>query len=179
MMQRLFLKYFLFIYTIYSSIYNYFLKFFGPIFIVYKLDDQIKNYTLWYYLGFNTKGKFFYKKITADEIIYSSLEGDLHQIKKNKTNKFKNKAEGSMSSANPFKRKNILPLIDDKPINFDLNILDNYVNNTPKKNVVDLKLFLKIFNKKCTHIQFIKMMPFEIVLKDIDQLSIYDLYDSN
>ena len=166
----------LYVFQLYLTFIKFILKIFGPIKIIYHIgEDKITNITLFYYLNINNKynNGIYYCKIYStnrtNHLIYTGKISDIDKIvlydKKHKLT-----------------RKNIILMNNNKVVNCDLNILDNYFinlnyiylnhNDLYDKKFLKMKFILYCLGIKCTDINFIYLQPFRQELLKIDKVTI-------
>ena len=166
----------LYVFQLYLTFIKFILKKVGPIKIIYHIDEnKITNITLIYYLNIKNlynNGIYYCKIYSANRtnhIIYSGKISDIDKIilhdKKHKVI-----------------RKNIILMNNDKVVNYDLNILDNYFinlnyiylnyNDLYDKKFLKMKFILYCLGIKCTDINFIYFKPFKQELLKIDKVNI-------
>lgn len=166
MLKKILINVYLKSYKFYLTVRNILLKRLGPIYILYHLDGKISNITLNYYTGIipakYNQGNYFCRIINEYGTNYISYSGNL------------NKMQLECSSV-PIRRKNIMLLNESKVINFDLNILDNYVSNMRDKSL-KLELIFACFGVNCTCVQFVTLNPFKKEIIPINELVVSDLY---
>ena len=167
MFQKILINIYLKCYKFYLTVRNILLRRFGPIYILYHLNGKISNITLNYYTGIIPKkyshGNYFCQVLNDYGTNYISYSGYLNKIQLN-------------CNPVPIKRKNIMLLDGTKVINFDLNILDNYVSNMGDQSL-KLELIFAYFGVSCTSVQFVILVPFKKEIIPIDKLIISDLYE--
>ena len=149
----------------------------GSIIIVYRFDNnKLQNITWKYYLGQQLdkfkSGTFYAKIYNSNGANYIAFNGDLKKLKEiNFT--------GIGYMDNLPKRKNVLLLENDTPIEINLEILDNYKMNTShfgELSVNSLKNILTFIGLKCTHVKIIQTVPFSQQVLPIDEVDINHLY---
>jgi hypothetical protein len=177
MLTKLFTQCYLYLYYVYSILYNLFLDTFGPIRIVYYYDKNEKtNITFSRHFWCNLYGIFYIKTYSADGNYHLAYQGYLDHLEN-----FGNPDNEITYS----KRKNLVLLNGNQIVNFDLNLLDNYrktIHNQkfplecePVKNVATI---LDLFDCDSTDVQIVNLRPFkkEIIPID-DKLTIDMLYE--
>lgn len=152
-----------------------FLNKFGPIYLIYYLENsRMKNITLNYYSGIGlnkyNSGHYFCKVIDSNRTNHLIHSGEITDITI-KTNN--NEIEYP-------KRKNIMLLHNNEPVQCDLDVLDNYVHNMRlhnKKHSLQTKDIFNCLGLNCTEIQFTTLRPrFTKEIHPIDKISIDDLH---
>lgn len=176
------IKFYLFISRKVQSIYHFFLRIFGPIYLVYYLDDSIiKNITLHYYIGHGldqySNGKYFCKVLTTSGTDHIWHEGEVHEIPM-----IVSTCDNSPEITNIY-RKNIILYNHDKPVEIDLNLLDKYYcrNHTDQfvspQVSANFKLIITCLGFECTHVHFIEFRPFRKKILPVDEVEIHDIYE--
>lgn len=174
MLENFMLHTYLYMYQLYNSIWGALFNKFGQILILYYFDgERLENITWNYYLGKNIdkykNGIYFcqvYNEYGANYFSFRGKLSNLENIKKINEIKYP-------------KRKNILLLNHDKPVEIDLHIFDNYKANISKiseLSVTDLAQVAKFFGIECTHVKFIEIVPFRQKVVPISELNIDDIY---
>lgn len=182
-------KIYLFLHHIYTIIYNLILRILGPIYIIYSFNRSIKkNITLSsYFMFFNndlSNAIYGIKIYNSNDVHYLAYYG-----KRNNLNRLicTNDIPELLS-----KRKNIILINHGKPVEFDLNLLDNY-----KKSIENYRLFfksgekndntnmcipirklstiLKLFECNATDVQIISLLPFKKEIIPIDNECLIDI----
>ena len=149
---------------------------FGPLIFVYYVDNKNKfiNITIRCFFGICLhkyySGNYYCRIYDADKTNHLTHKGYLKDL-------FELQIPHKIISV---KRKNIILLYNNEVINTDLNILDNYVKTMIKlkKDFFDIKLILKCFGIKCSHIQFLSFQPFKKEILPINDVNVLDLYDN-
>src|SRR5579863_3911341 len=103
------------IYCLYVLLYRYLMRMIGPIRLIYYFDGQTKHNIIWgpRYIHFDD-GIYWIKTYDTDGIYYSAYQGNLSSANK-------------LSFGEIPRRKNIMLLNENGPVDFDLNLLDNYI----------------------------------------------------
>lgn len=181
----MFPKIYLFLHHIYTIIYNLILRILGPIYIIYYFDGSIrKNITLSSYFTFfnnNLSNAIYGIKIyNSNDVHYLAYYG-----KRNNLNRL---ISTNIIPELLSKRKNIILMNCGKPVEFDLNLLDNY-----KKSIENYHLFfksdekticipirklstiLKLFECDATDVQIISLLPFKKEIISIDDECLIDI----
>jgi hypothetical protein len=161
------------VYNFYIKVWNFFFRIVGRIYLVYQYkDDKFTNVTLQYYLG----------------LINNRLsEYVVNIINKNGSNYFiincypENFANLILDQESYVKRKNFQFLNNNRIVNINLQLLDNYVVNRKNNNLEgvspnNIGVILRMLGYNCSHVQIINIMPFEKVVKCVDSVTINDLY---
>jgi hypothetical protein len=173
MFEKYFIKIYLYLYKLYIILRKLLFRIIGCVYIIYHIDDKITNITLNYYSGYGINkyhtGNYYLKIIGSDKVDHFAHSGNLTDI---------NKISLPKSSVS-LKRKNIMLLDNNTPINFDLNKIDNYMHNMhhlKDSKLLEMKWILNCFNIKCTHIQFTTLFPFNKEIYPIDNTNVDILY---
>lgn len=174
MIRSILVNIYLQLYYYYSALWKYIFDFIGKIIFIYHVNEnRIKNITWNYYSGYgmnNFKSGTFYAKIyNADGTHHIAYNGEVSKIN--------NLVPISNPESSP-RRKNVILLNDDKPINVDLAILDNYKINMLHfdNSLTNLGMILKLIGLNCTHVTIIQTIPFNKKTIEIDQVDIHHLY---
>jgi len=179
MITRYIIWLFLKLYSYYEKIYQLIFNWINNITIIYHISEsKIKNITLNYYTGINlipySKGTFYtktYHKYGSDHIAFN---GNLNNITKLHRSISTNNLDN-----NP-KRKYIITLLNnDKPINFNLQILDNYMKNVifyGNNAIINLNDIFKYLGVECTHLNLTNINPFFRKTINIDKINLNELY---
>lgn len=150
----------------------------GNIYIVYYIIDKNneiykENISFNYYTGYNldkyTSGVFHIKIYNKYGITNIAYDGNISEI---------TKIQVTDPYVNRPKRKNIILQENNKPININLEILDNYRQNMMicRNPISNLKKILKILDINCTNITIIQSMPFLRQTINIDAIDIDLIY---
>jgi len=170
-MINIFLK----LYSIYLPIKILFYKWIGQLMFVYYVNDiQRTNITFNYFFNYNLKnfknGTYYLKIHNGHGTNHFAFNGELSDIKK-------------ICIKQPteilIKRKNIILLENNLPLNVDLELLDNYKINMEhfgSASVTNLSKILAILDLKCSHVAIIKTYPFSKTILEIKNININDLY---
>ena len=78
-----------------------------------------------------------------------------------------------------FKRKNVLLMNGDKPVEINLDIFDNYKSNIEcvgDNKITKMETITIFFGIKCTHVKFIELIPFSQKVVPISEVDIDDIY---
>lgn len=150
----------------------------GNICLIYAIIDENnmiykKNITFNYYTGYNLdkykNGTFYVKIFNKYGITNVAFNGNITEIKEIKI---------VDPHINRPKRKNIILQENNKPININLEILDNYRQNmiTCAVPVTNLGKILKILDIDCTNITVVQSMPFLRQTISVDVVDIDFIY---
>jgi hypothetical protein len=174
MFWSIFLYIYLKIYQFYCFLWKHIFKKIGTFTILYFIDqDNIKNITINYYLGFSLdkfkNGSFYAKIYNENDFNHIVYKGDILQLEKIKTINTPYKS---------FKRKKFLLTHNDSPMHIDLNILDNYKKNMDyfDSSETNLGKILFIMGYKCNKIIIIQTNPIVKTIKNVDEVEIDNLY---
>ena len=174
MISNIILQIYLYITHIYRQIYKIILNIFGPCYLIYLFDGQNKfNITFKrYFTSYDANSLFYIKIYDGINIKHIAYQGDISKFKYIKFDR---------SARNLYKRKNIMFLDYNKPINFDLNILDNYkqtINLNPDYAVVTkLDTITKLLDLTVSDVQILKLDPFKKEVIPIHSADINMLYE--
>jgi len=185
---------YLYIYHVYIGVYKFIMSILGPIHVIYYFDGHHKkNITLsTYFKDYNSHCSdsftsiFWIKTFYGDGPHYSAYQGNRRHL----DNLTCAKIMPDLLS----KRKNIMLLNGTDPVNFDLNLLDNYkraiqnqshffkssIDTEYQKKCVPVKnlnTILKLFDCESSHIQIINLRPFKKEIVPIDDMHIDMLYE--
>ena len=166
----------------------------GPIHVIYYFDGQCKkNITLSTYFRDSTSyhpdcfaSIFWIKTFYVNGPHYSAYHGNRRHLDNLTCTKI-------MPDLLP-KRKNIMLLNGTNPVNFDLNLLDNYKRAVQNQShffkssvdteyqkkcipVKNLNTILKLFDCESSHIQIINLRPFKKEIFSVDDIHIDMLYE--
>ena len=183
MVNEIILQIYLYMYRIYIYLYKLIMNIFGPIHIIYYFDGQRKkNITLSRYLvsNDNPNSIFWIKTFHTHDTHYLAYQGHLCHLNK--------LIRGKKISNLSYKRKNIMLLNGTDPVNFDLNLLDNYKRSIQNKSdvfgnqrecmpVKDLNTILKLFGCESSAVQIINLRPFKKEIVPVDNVCIDMLYE--
>lgn len=171
------------VYYFCAALWKIFFRITGPLYLIYYVNPtngELKNVTLYYYTGLcRFFGKFasanyFCKKFSMDRTEYFSFNGHLKDLKKNEPICVKDCSKKIYP-----KRKNVMLLLDEEPIHFDLNQIDNYAGNM-LDSIVDEFHFMEwvtnCFELECTHVQFTTLVPFKKEIYSVEEMVLKDLY---
>ena len=175
MFRSLLLSIYLNIYRYYDLLWKFIFSYIGNIFLIYYInDDDIKNITMNYYFGWNLKkfksGTYYLKIFDANGTNHIAFIGNIELIHKIKITE---------SFENPPKRKRVILLNENNPININLEVLDNYKTNTKhlqSSSISNLKEITKILGLKCSHVTIIETRPFNKITMDVESVDINYLY---
>lgn len=169
------------LFSTYLKIFQYYIfvweKIFSRIdkimFIYYISNNNVKNITLNYYLGYGLKkynfGKFFVKFINIYGTRYVSYIGDIEKIKNINLNE---------NDSNP-KRKNVILLNNNVPVKINLEILDNYKKHMTQFNnssIVNIGEILSLIGIQCSHVTIIQTKPFLKTTESVNNVDINSIY---
>lgn len=172
-LKQLLIKLYLYYYLVKQFIYQFIIRTFGPIKIIYYItENRTKNITLNYYSGllegFQT-GNYIIKCYDSHHVKYHGFTGQLKQL------------SGVKLDEELYDRnKKITLLKNDTPINIDMTIIDNYVNNIKKNQLyhnIPTKSIFDAIGINCTHVKIISMRPIQQIHKHIDEIDIMEMYD--
>ncbi|XWV26514.1 hypothetical protein QJ857_gp0553 [Tupanvirus soda lake] len=177
MFQSLLITTYLIMYQYYSMIWKILFSWIGNFVFIYHVNNKkVRNITLNYYLGYKLHkfqtGKYYAKIYNSDGTNHIAFDGHINQIHKIKTHKHK-------SIDNPPKRKKILLLNNDQPLNINLEILDNYKINMEHfgdSSITNLAEILDIFGLQCTDVTIMEFSPFRRIKKKITEVDVNELY---
>ncbi|XWV25255.1 hypothetical protein QJ856_gp0517 [Tupanvirus deep ocean] len=175
MFHSLLITAYLILHQYYSIIWKILFSWIGNFIFIYHVNNKkVKNITLNYYLGYKLHkfqtGKYYAKIYNCDGTNHVAFDGHINQIHKMKIHK---------SIDNPPKRKKILLLNNEKPLNIDLEILDNYkinMKHSGDSSITNLAEILEIFGLQCTHVTIIEFSPFRKITKEITEVDVNELY---
>lgn len=172
-MRDYFIKWYLLLCQYYMDLWHWFFSKINKLMIIYETDTR-KNITLNYYLNYNLvkyqNSTFFVTVYNQHNTNYFTFTGDITDI-----DEISDQVVDTIPS-----RKNIILMNKDQPINFDLQILDNYHSNTKNlksKSITNLKKITELMDLQCTHVKFIEKKPFKINVSDVNDLEINHLYE--
>ncbi len=181
MFDKLLLNIYLYLYCLFMGFYSNILHVIGPFHFIYYCNGSDKINLTWrryFRYGMNDykRGVFYVKTINSVGTNHLAYHGNIRHFDYLKFKKSINKL---------FKRKSIMFLKKENPINFDFNLLDNYkytIDNTIWKNnkyrpVTNLNTISKIFDLDATHIQIINLKPFQKKIVPITDTTIDMLYE--
>lgn len=179
MLEKILINFFFIIYRYYVLCWQLFFYYIKNIVFVYYINDgKIKNITLNYYLKYNIndykKGTYYVKIYSLDNMNHIAFKGDIDHINKITINKITTLADVKIP-----KRKKIILLNNEKPININLQILDNYKINMEyfkDASISNLAQIINILGLKCTHITIIELYPFQKTTIEIENVDIKFLY---
>lgn len=164
------------IYCIYNILYRLVMSILGPCHMIWTFNGQNKkNITLSRYLYIDDPQMYWIKTYHVDGVRYLAYEGNLDDLTFDRDN--------TLTPIPILKRKNIMLLNGTNPVNFDLNLLDNYIQSnltfTDKcVPITNLTTILKLFDCDATDIQIIHMAPFKKEIIPIDhEMNINMLYE--
>ena len=168
------IKIYLRIYQYYILLQKLFFLLIGNIIIIHQIDNNvINNVTLKYYLGYKlnkSDSSLYHAKIyNIDGTSQIAFKGDINQVRKIK----------KATLLNIPKRKNVILLNENIPIDIDLDIFDNYkinVEQLKESSITNLSEITQILGIKCTHVSIIEKFPFKKVTTMIKDMDINDLY---
>ena len=162
------------IYCIYNILYRLMMSILGPCHMIWTFNGQNKkNITLSRYLYADDPHIYWIKTYHVGGIRYLAYEGNLDDLTFD---------VDDIPESIP-KRKNIMLLNGTNPVDFDLNLLDNYIwsNLTFTDKcipITNLTTILKLFDVNATDVQIIHMVPFKKEIIPIDhEMNIDMLYD--
>lgn len=174
MFQLFFINIYLSFYKYYNLLWKIFFSWVGNLFFIYFVhNNEVKNITMNYYFKYNldkfAEGIYYTKIYNSDgtnHVIFKGVVNDINAIKIEENDK------------NPPKRKNIILVNDDEPLNVNLEILDNYKTNMKyvKNSVTNLNEILKFIGINCTHVIIIDFIPFKKTTISINDIDINSLY---
>ena len=174
MLENFMLHTYLYIYQLYNSIWSTIFNKIGQILLLYYFNgNNLENITWNYYSGKNIdkykKGVYFCQVYNEYGANYLSFKGDLSNLENFK----------QVKNIKYPKRKNILLMNNDRPVEIDLHIFDNYranIDEVPDSPETELATIAKFFGIDCTHVKFIEIIPFRQKLVPINELNINDIY---
>lgn len=143
-------------------------------FIYYLDDNHIKNITMHYYFNYGLdkyKTGTYYTKILnkygSNHITYTGELSELSKIEPVYT-----------EETPPPRRKQVLLIKEDKPVEVDLAIIDNYKINTENidNSITNMRKILDLIGIDCTHINIIQLFPFSSKTIEPEKVEIHDLY---
>jgi hypothetical protein len=174
MLSNVILQIYLYMAHVYIYIYKTILNIFGPCYIIYLFDGQNKfNITFKrYFTSYDSNSLFYIKIYDGTNIKHIAYQGDISKFTYIKF---------ARPGRNLCKRKNIMFLDYNKPINFDLNILDNYkqtINLNPDYAVITkLDHITKLLDLTVSDVQIINFDPFKKEVIPISNADINMLYE--
>lgn len=173
MIQSILLQIYFKCYQYYLFLWNYLFTWVDQIIFIYYINENNKkNITLNYYLNY---GLDKYQNGIYYANIYN-INGSNH-ITHNGNISGINILKITDQMINPPKRKNILLLNNDVPVNVDLGILDNYkMNINENHSLTNLGKILQLIGIKCTHILIIQHIPFNKKIVHVDEVDINHIY---
>lgn len=134
-------------------------------------NDQVKNVTIDYYLGRKIDESVFYVKIyNLKGTSHIAFDGNISHIKK---------LRNSSISETSLKRKNVILLDGDTPIDIDLAILDNYkinMDHIGESSITNMLAITQMLKIKCDNILIMEKFPFKKTILELKDASINDLY---
>lgn len=175
-------KIYLYIHYTYIILCNFILRCLGPVYNICHFDvdaDVKKNITLSSYVSFfnkeNSKKSIYWIKIYH-------LNGPYYLAYHGSRNHLNKLTCGKIIPELSSKRKNVMLMNKGKPVNFDLNLLDNYKRTAIQNQlcfidkcdensytmVTKLNTILKLFECDATDVQIINLMPFKKEIISID-----------
>jgi hypothetical protein len=183
-------KIYLFLHRIYTIIYNLILSKCSPLYIIYYLNGSVKkNITLSSYFTFfnNTNlsnGVYEIKIYNYNNVYHLAYYGKRDNLKRLICT---DNIPELLS-----KRKNIILMNHGQPVNFDLNLLDNYKKSIENQHLFfepseknnelhicipirKLNIILKLFECNATDIQIISLLPFKKEIIPIDNKCSIDI----
>lgn len=171
---NLYLKVYLKVYQWYTFIWHKIFTWIGKVMLIYHIDgDKMKNITWNYYLKYGMEkfknGMFYAKIYDIRGLNHIAFNGDISHVHRIKAD----------SLENPPKRKNVILLDNDIPIDIDLDVLDKYRTNMlhfEDQGIANLGKILTLIGLKCTHVIIIQMFPFNKKTMKIDEVDIDHLY---
>lgn len=176
MLQDYLLSIYLKGFEIYSFLWTTLINFIGPLKFVYYFDGKhLNNITLNYHLGICLSkyihGYYYCKFMGQEKNYHFTYHGNIQDI---------NHIDFSSQETPAIKRKKIILLHKNIPIEFDLNILDNYVQNTKylgQNKHFNLKTILEFLGVNCDEIEFISLLPFKKERRKIKNVTVTDIYE--
>lgn len=171
---NLVIKLYLFLYMCYLRVWETLISLTGPIHVIYYYNgSKFTNITLGYYIRFLTakhyNGSYFCKlllKDRVDQFVYTGKLNDIRSLKHPEV-------------LPVVKRLNTMLYHNFKPIEVNLNILDNYVSNMryhKQKHVLPNDLVLSKLGLVCTDIQTTTLRPFKKINKSVNDVILDELY---
>lgn len=173
MLQNLLVKVYFQLYGWYIYLRWLFFRIVKNITFVYYVNPQTlkkTNITWRYYTGIGLskycRGMYYgiiYNESTVNYIIFTGSISEISNFK--------------LGTVQP-KRKQVILLNNDIPINIDLTVLDNYqmAAMTFEKSCTNLSQILQLMNIKCTNVVIVKNRPFSRNIMSVQNLDINDLF---
>lgn len=182
-MQSTVINCFFMLHNFYSFLWKKFFSQITKLLIIYFCEDKsLKNITLNYYTGFNlskySTGTYFIKYFDVNGTNYTAFNGTLNDILK--ISQFNNPLTNLLANPkNIPQRKKILLKCGENPIQFNLQILDNYKLNMTlfgKNSIGNLSKIMTFLGIKCTGATIINIFPPSKKDLKIENTNISDLY---
>lgn len=164
-------------YSFYKYLWKHLFLWINKIMIIYYVEkNTLINITWNYYLGWMIdkyqSGTYYVKIFDTNGINYIAFHGHLSGI---------NYITHLDPCQNPPRRKNIILLNNEKSLNINLEILDNYKMNIDKFSkdnaITNLKKIMTFLGFPCTHVKIIKINPYSQKIIKIDDIDIEHLYE--
>ena len=174
MLQQLIINIWLTIYYYYSLFWRIFFSYIGSFIFIYHIKEKkMRNITFNYYFKYGLdkfkNGTFYAKIYNAEGTSHIAFNGEIDHI---------HKINIQPDITRP-KRKKIILLNNENPLNVDLQILDSYKINMKHLGdscITNLAEITKMLNLECTHVTIIEMFPFKKITMEIDNVDINYMY---
>ena len=175
MLQSLFIRTYLCLHHYYECIWKFLFKWIGSILLIYYIEqNQMINITTNYYFGWNLdkyrSGTYYVKIYNIHGTSHIAYQGDLAHIQNTR-----------VDPEEVPKRKHVVLLNNEQPLEINLEILDKYKANMKHftNSVTNLGKITRLMGLQCSHISIIRLIPFNKETMHVDEVNIDYLYQNH